>query len=121
MDMNGNLHELYINRPGGGGWIDNLLPTSASPLLTGLTTTPLTAYTFVARDSDGTITEGSEHIIYMDTNGNLRELFITRPVGTWTDVPLPAVSPFPWYCADHALAAYSFVAFDAIPSGGGDS
>ena len=48
--------------------------------------TPLTGYSFVLRNNGGALVESSEHVVYLDHNKDVHELYIVRPgSGGWID------------------------------------
>jgi hypothetical protein len=93
LGADGNLHELYNVQPGGPGWIDRQLPTKATPLVVRPSfsgpparTTPLSGYSFVVNYQDGSLAESSMHVLYIDDNANLHEMYLIRPgEGDWVD------------------------------------
>jgi len=119
IDTNNRLHELY-HHAGAGSWIDHTLP--GTPLVTEEVTTPLTAYTFFAAENDGTMTELSEHIIYIGMDGRLHELYnVRQPNQTgWIDHVLPAAAPLITPVQTTPLAGFSFFSADMFYTSGGD-
>jgi hypothetical protein len=94
LDGQGNIRELYNVRPGGPGWIDRQLPTTARPLVVKPSlfggpparTTPLTGYSFVENNQDGSLAESSLHVLYIDESAHLHEMYLERPGGgDWVD------------------------------------
>jgi hypothetical protein len=123
--QDGNIHELYLTRPGGSvDWTDRNLTANldarSQPLITSFLVSPLTAFSHVVHDKDGKILESSEHVIYVGANNHLHELWVSRPGGSdWSHedindrvgAELPLVTPF----LVTPLAGYSFVAPTVLP------
>ncbi len=110
LDQNGALHELWFTH--GGNWTDNLLPTQGKPLVTSVFATPIATFPFVAVWPPGVAAEATEHVIYIDTNHRLHELWKPAGGGYWSDTVLPG-NPLVLNEFITPLAAYPFFALDS--------
>ena len=100
------LHELYnVRQPYQTGWSDRVLPTEVPPLVSPVQMTPLVGFSFFSAITLSTsggdlqafaydVQEISEHVIYIGSDGSLRELYNVRS-GTpgWVDHALPTAAP----------------------------
>jgi hypothetical protein len=96
MDANNHLHELWFDSAHGRGWNHNDLTTSTGAPLpaagTALTSYPLGS---------------SGHVLFMDTNNHLHELwFDSAPGRGWNHNDLTASAGAPLAAAGSALSNY---------------
>ena len=100
------LHELYnVRKPFQTGWRDGVLPTEVPPLVSAVQMTPLAGFGFFSAIIEYTsggeeqafrydIQEISEHVIYIGTDGRLRELYnVLSGTPGWVDHALPTAAP----------------------------
>jgi hypothetical protein len=97
------LHELYnVRQPYQTGWIDRVLPTAVPPLVSAVQMTPLAGFSFfssvIVSTSEGAfawdVQEISEHVIYIGSDGKLRELYnVLSGTPGWADHALPSAAP----------------------------
>ncbi len=108
LDTSGTIHNLQFTP--GETWSDERPDILVHPLLNNAVATPIAAYPFVAYYPDAPI-EATEHIIYIDTNHLLHELW--KPTGSafWSDNVLPG-NPLVLDDLVTPLSAYTLFAVD---------
>jgi hypothetical protein len=102
IDQQNHVIELY-NVPGGGwdqGWgmTDISNNTGTTGVLGPLRGSPLVGYTFE--------NQGTEHVVYLDQNNDVRELYFPNPQGRWATNNLSATNGAPPVMPGSPLAGY---------------